>query len=680
LNSPDWTNRIIFLNGFAGIGKTTFINHFINENKFKFRHYYFDINEYSIVREVDNEKKYLDNERTISECFRQFFIKQFDTHLISIKLFYIYLLRKKNTFHTYSVNLYSKINSLSPEYSFNNFTNLIDETDLESILILFFVYIFWLKEDQSRKYILYFDNLDEIQNDYLSEHFKEYFPKYLVTINKISRDSSFEFINFNFVSNYKFVFCLRDANHSQMHSKRTIQKSDYLWASIIGKPMKLYFDSDLYKNIIIKRLNFIAKVIPKEKLNETLYEQNQTRLFFTSILEDDEIFEKISLPLYNYDQRKLIINLYQIAENKNIIDKYFTKFYKEQQFGARGSILFGLIDYNMKKGFLKKFSKVFIPPDTPNGYCDARRLILTFLSNQSNYASYNHSNEYIKEIEIDFFDFIYSFRGIISVETLIKTITELFLDYQEGFTHFITISNKFVLNNSSFDSEVDLYKKIIELNTKYVEGDENSGIQMCELREKLNTIKIKINPAAFSFIRHVVIHFEYFSSISENNEPLFKPLQKIEVNGEMKFNFELKVEKVLLIVRRYFSLINKFYALRIKPQYAPEQYVTTKFVFKYFSDDNIARSNGMFYTLRVLTAHYSYLLKFRSWIISNNSDNHNLADEIDKIITNYLAEYNNLIKDDSDPKALDFYDTFKSEIDNLRKERKSKGLKYLKND
>jgi len=88
----------------------------------------------------------------------------------------------------------------------------------------------------------------------------------------------------------------------------------------------------------------------------------------------------------------------------------------------------------------------------------------------------------------------------------------------------------------------------------------------------------------------------------------------------------------------------------------------------------------MFYTLRVLTAHYSYLLKFRSWIISNNSDNHNLADEIDKIITNYLAEYNNLIKDDSDPKALDFYDTFKSEIDNLRKERKSKGLKYLKND
>ncbi len=665
ITSKDWTNRIIFFNGFSGIGKTTFLRSFIHDYNDTMDHYYFDVHKH--VKKI--EGNHLNNEHALSGSFSNYFYELKKEQPKQLEYYFYFIKSHSSLLRNISNELKNKVESLPERYNPKSLLDFLFSLNLEYIFYLFFIYIFKYEEN-NRFRIFYFDNLDAIEIAYISSQFKRNFPVYLQTINDISREEGFGFSqSLDFINNYKFVFCLRDANYSQVQAPSEHQ-TDNIWASILSKDLKLSFDNDLYKNIIQKRIMFIREIIPASRIKGTIYENKEVANFFNDIIINDEIFENITLPLYNYDNRKLVINLYQIAEDKDVLDIDFKSFYNKNKHGARGSILYGLLKFNFSNNFLKKFLDNKIPSKLPKGYCDPRRMILTTLSNVGNYTTYNHTTDIQVEKEVDFLDFILRIKKLYSITTIINVLVELYLDYQYSWTHLITIKNKAIKSKNSFDFEKNLLEELENINSNYT-GNREQTDRMRQIKEDLNTIKIKINPSAFSFLRHIIIHFEYFSLLGKNNGPLFKPAAEVAVTKEpmIKYNFEEKIHNTLETVERYFKLINQFYNKRFKSDmnYNEVQFKSSDFCFKFFKDEDIARRTGMFYTLRVLTAHISYLKIFRCWLLEDSNQDENTRKEINSRLIYYFEEYLKLVKNDPDPQSEVFYEIFRNDINKMKK-------------
>lgn len=663
LQSKDWTNRVIFYNGFSGIGKTTFLRSFIHDHNDIFNNYYFDVHKH--VKRI--KKGRIQNEEAIANCFSNFFLEYVKKNGQDFELFHYFIKNHRALYRDTSNALKISLDNYEPTYDKDKFIDFLFSLPLDEVIYVFFTFLF-KNRTNDKLTILYFDNLDAVEIEYLSSEFKKNFPIYLQNINEISREEGFNFSNnIDFINNYKFIFCLRDANFAQVEAPSEHQHDD-IFPNVISDDFKLHFDDDLYKNIIQKRINFITEVINNSILQGTIFASKNVASFFNEIVIQDEIFHTIALPLYNYDNRKLVINLYQVAEDKDVIDIDFKQFYNNNKHGARGSIIYGLLKLNFATNFLKKFYDNIIPIQLPDGYCDPRRMILTTLSNIGSYDTYNHSSDYHIEKEVGLFDFITIMIKIYSLDTIIKVLVQLYLDYQSSWTHLITIRHKAIISKNSFDDEKSLYLQLKALAEKYNATEEETK-RMRQIRETLNKVKLKINPSAFSFLRHIIIHFEYFSILGKNTEPLFKNLVEISDNPKYKFNFEEKIDNTYSTVERYFKLIYQFYKKRI--EYAinlkPENFIASDYCFKFFGGDEIARRTGMFYTLRVLTAHVGYIEIFRCWILEKSKYTKEIRKEVNSRIIFYLEKYLKLINEDPDPQSSIFYEIFRTEINKMKK-------------
>lgn len=661
LTHADWTNRIVFYYGFSGVGKTTFLRSFINDSKEDFKHIYFDVHRH--VKQ--NEGSKLNNEHALAVCFSNYFDSIAGESDLNLKVFYHYMKEKSSLLRAH-MGLKRIIESLPKYYDESKFLDALYSMNLDQILYLFFIYLFKFHEDKKCR-VIYFDNLDALEIEYISTQFQRNFPIYLKNVNEIARNPRFGFQkNLDFIHKFKFVFCLRDANYSQVQASSTHQQ-DNIWSVILSDNLQLSFDNNLYKAIIRKRLEFIVEVIPRKRLTDTVFLNKDIASFFNDIVVKDETFENITLPLYNYDNRKLIINLYQVAQDTLVIDKDFKSFYEEHPFGARGSIIFGLLKLNFSNNFLKKFLNNKIPQTTPNGYCDPRRMVLTMLSNVGNYNTYNHTMEAWAGKEVDFFDFVLDMGRVYSIHTIIKVLTELYLDYQNSWTHLITIVNKEIISKDSFELELNNLEELRKLNKKRNPRESDSK-RMREIKESLNNIKIRINPSAFSFLRHLAIHFEYFSIIGGNTEPLFKPLGLVQDHEEFKYNFEGKIDLTILTLERYSFLIRKFYGkiIRSELKMEPEDYVASDFCFKFFGDDEIGKKIGMFYTMRVITAHFSYIKAFRCWLLQKLKKSPELSQDVNSRLITQLERYIKLLESDPDPQAKSFKEKFSNSIKEMK--------------
>jgi hypothetical protein len=249
---------------------------------------------------------------------------------------------------------------------------------------------------------------------------------------------------------------------------------------------------------------------------------------------------------------------------------------------------------------------------------------------------------------------ICNLKGVYSDKEILAAITECFMRDKTSWVNLVIIKNKLIENQSSFDVELHNIKRLRALmsNSK---GDEAAREEISKLRSDLNKIRLVVTPAGYRFLRHIIIHFEYFSVLADNDSPLFLLGNDGLVMDHDRYDFEVTIERALNIVERYSRLINRYYEKEYVPRlnWTPEQFKRSYFCFKFYGEEDAAKDTGLFYTTRVISSHIAYIDKYRRYIISKykrESEDAQLQ-EINMRLAKLLNRYVCLLKGMTDPEG-----------------------------
>ena len=671
LYSTDWNNRLIFLHGFGGIGKSTFLRYYMWKNKDQANHIPIDFQNVNYQLYSSSESIHVEEQDHIIAGLKNFITK---TDQDDLKKFLKFVQDIKGYLSQYlSKDLFRTIEDVDLEkYKHTKSISLINSLNFNDTFVFFFLFLFLnnKRTNSGKVTIVYFDNLDRVKFEYISSDFKEQFPEILTKITLLSQEEKiFYGYKINFVRKFKFVFCLRDANNSNLHSfSGNANDSDRLWANTIDHQISLTFDQDFYLGLTLKRINFINTICDQDYLKSTGYSNKMIGEIFRKLFNDD-YFKRAFFPLFNYDIRKLLLCLYDVIIKNDDYLGGLSELLDSNPYVFYGGIIYGVIRNLSNNDFIQSFVDRNIPHDRERGYCDPIRVILTVLLNLCNMNSNNYDESLKVEKEYPLYNFIQQLRDIFPKKEILETLSKYFLLHERGWVHFITLKNKRILASSSFDEELTKLETIKQLNKLSILSKSEKEKAVL-LKNELNNIKIKINPVGFSFLRYFIIHFEYFSVIAKNEKPLFQPVKELP-NGPFVFNFEEVIDNVYSVVKRYFHLINRFFERVFigELNFNIEDWKLSHFAFKYFKDEAIARETGMLYTIRVITAHISYIDKFRIYILDYHKDDFNEGKRtlINRKVISYIEKYIRLLNLSPDEKNAEFFSgSFESKIKYIR--------------
>ncbi len=662
LTSSDWNNRVLFLHGFSGIGKTTFLRSIKASFQKNFYHVFIDFK--TVNTKIGPQKN-----------TESHFLKGLRKHLTSyddvlIQSFIEFLSSRYMSFREYMPDTFEILQFKgSTDENLKMFNSIIDTTSFNDIFILFFSFLFYraYTSNDQRIHLLYFDNLDAVGLDYIADNLKKCLPVILTTLSSLSQDKNIFDFDIDFVQNYKLIFCVRDANNAQINNCNA-NDIDRIWDGIVQLPIKIGHNAELQKLNFERRIEFINNKCPKDSLINTKYKRYNIPEIISILVNDELLFKEFLLPLYNYDYRKLNTNIYQVLEDSNINYEGFLYLYRHNKFGARANIIFGILRLLSNDNFIRKFKDIVIPETEEEGYCDPRRVILTVLLNACNAEVNNYSELFEIEREYALFDLIQILQGVYSDKTIMKVLLELYSVEKYGWVNLITVKNKYIDEDSEpFSEELEAIEEIRNLQ-KRMRGDKTVLTDIAKIRRTLNKIKIKVNPAAFSFLRHIIIHYEYFSVISHNTVPIHTLSAKPDMNNMLLI--KENITNVLNTLKRYSKLINRFYdeVFENKLHMNPSEFKRSLFCFKYYGQNRVAKNEGYFYILRVVTTHIEYLDSLRLYIFETCDMQDDMIVEYNKMFIHQVKEYIKLLQNVKDPAKDIFLTSYKMNIEKIESE------------
>jgi len=577
-------NRVIFMRGHAGNGKTTFLHSFMRADDNE--HVYYDFQE--LRRTLGGEA----SDDFGSDDIQLFLNRRLrDMSRFAETLKFLHANRRTLKDADFiSARLYAALAKAGEEPDDEITNDWLDSFEYRDSLAITFVHLF-RNVKPGKKTILFFDNLDVAPMDHIANRFLVYFQNALSSATYISRHELFANDNVDFRRDFRFVFCMRDANDAMLNAHLAHR------AGFVQAPFVVSFDADVYRSIAEKRVQFVESYFPEHDVK--LYSSGSFTAVLGAILADD-YFRDVFLPLYNNDYREIAGLLVRLIQKLGIT-------LQQRRYERRGMLMFGIIDDLLTRDFLRDYMK--ITADPWEGYCYIDRVMLTVLINCSDYRRGGPHGESCEAYSLFYIvqdlDKVYR-----NVPAVLRSIARCFVSHQFNRVHLITVMNRRVLGVEEF---VRTYKDMFDVAMKNSDDSE-----VLKVRNELNSILIRVNPAGFTYVRYVLPHFEFYANVigdtvrGQENSPLFAdPLRRVRVDNEMRFAFEVKIDAVLAQVRTHIESMKKFFDSRYAAVMPAEKFPSSVYCFRHTGAVRLATKKGHSHAIKIVTAHIDYIDSFR---------------------------------------------------------------------
>jgi hypothetical protein len=612
-------NRLIFLKGYAGHGKTTFVRTFMDRTKDVYRPVYFDIQQQrrSARKAVAEREPATDEVQLLMN--RE--LRSMKDAPATFRFLYDHreALREQD-FISPGLNEY--LDAMAPgEFDGVSMRKCTDRFDLKDTFAALFIHLF-RTSTRGQKTIVFFDTLDAAPMEYLADRFLVYFEDALLTGIPLARHALFADREINFRHDYRFVFTLRDANEAVLNAHIGER------VGLNRIPFEVSFDPASYNEVAAKRIRYLATKLPEN--DDRACAGGKFSTVFSAILHDS-YFQDVLLPLFNFDYREVTGVLARIVDRHNIADT-------EGKLGprVRGALPFGLIQDLFEHNFLSEYRHV---QADDSGYCFIDRVMLTVLINKSRYKrASRRSDGSSQPDESEPYSLLHLVRELDAVyhdvEGILESIGRCFLFHQKGWIHLLTLMNRPVEKRTEF---VKTYRMLISHAMTDAER-----IDKIKIRNELNTILARPNPAGFTYVRYILPHFEFYSNLAKNESSLFdNPFTRSSASDP--YAFETKIDAVLRIVRKHVRNMKQFFDTRYMDAKIAENFAQSDFAFRHAGPVLLGKKHGHSHTIRVATSHIGYIDFFRRSMVEHSSLDVAEKQRVNDILAAKIREYVRLL-------------------------------------
>jgi energy-coupling factor transporter ATP-binding protein EcfA2 len=632
-------NTMILISGYAGTGKSTFLKTFIKRTP-AFAHYYLTFDERSIYQSKHN---------TDDEILNLIKLYLVDSEDINRTIAFLVVNRRDlKARQLISDNLYkytAEPTTLLPE----RILDVITEFDIKDTFTCFFCHLF-LSLPEDKRAVIYFDNLDNVRLEFLSATFLDFFNRSIVDANVLRKIGDFAEKNIS-MSNFRFIFCLRDASGALVNHHLASRTQ---FNNVVS--FRLAFRPAHYQRVLEKRIAFLPQVFDEEHIFGGIPFNTVSR--FLKSLIHDSYFQKVFLPFFNKDYRTVVKALSDMLEKTEDPGSLT----KELTYISRGNLLFGLINYALGENFLKRYREAEIPVE---GWCYIDRVLLTFLLNGTNY---NREKNEIGVLESDLVesyqlaDCIKQLEKFYSVEDILTAISRCFLYHERNWAHLLTIYNVHLTREKQRHFIHETARKYANRERVNLQDSKTQEANPAD-RIDLNSIRIRVNIAGFTFVRYILIHFEFYSNLVRNKYPL--GIRESEMSSPPKtFYFEEAIDKVLRQVQHHIGSMEKFFNDRYSGVIPIDRFYSSDLCFRHLGGSSVAVDQGYLHSTRIITSHIDYIDRFRCEVPAKFkvSDGEKLI-RIHRILVEKIERYIELLRNSLDERGKrDFIDDFEEAV------------------
>ena len=667
---------ICFLYGFAGTGKTTFLNWYVKQSTTKDNFNYLFIDLSLKKRADDKQSTFIDDirnilnlcmsrhEKEIIELFE--FIKD---NLVNLSGEYF---SKENFRKSFNKNIIKDDKLYLTKNTFCEFINIIDDED---ILLLYFLFynqhteIFFRSTNgfysEKSDTLLFIDNIDSIKSELhskkiLQKMIQVYMRSYVGILENNLYKGKFD-------TNKKihFIFSIRDYIHSILNSHDD--------AFLHKERIPYILSPNGFNKIVLRRQQIAKKIL----LKQTLSIDNYFKILkFMST--DRNYFQKHYFPLFNYNIRELVhyvytgfgkLNYHSQPEKMALtlgsyehINHQASQLDKSSfRVGSRGILFHFIISHLKENSFIS--GNLILNEGSPVitggvGRLNLARIILTIIHNLNRYSFDSVSkrdhpqgaNLYAVYEQFDklFTDYEQDFS---------ETLCSLFLFHDESWSHLVTIEGVHILHPSD---HIEILRKLEAYKIAKADIDSTS---MLDKRRELESIKLGITPAGYTFLKDIIRHFEFHSVKAGNTLPLFASAKSSLQNNRYPFEeilekargYTIKCIDSLSIFLDELDRVNETKKVGDKFDFLASPMVFKMYNAKDMNEDDQKEcsemnTHGFMLINRIIDSHTNYIDNFRHYVLSYGS-----------VIAFYASKKNkptNIIKNEINKLCLDIIEAY----------------------
>lgn len=659
------TIHLIIFSGSSGSGKTTFLKNFFRNEK-EYHCEYINLVEYpsplgnyeTVSSTLKSRLKSLfskDVAKSFYETYKEW------SGLKSTDTLFLFSPEERNSFMSFCENFSQENSPLSFEVEMERYSFYHNDNLSQLLSLCLITSIIPYTNDNDRPFVFVFDNLDEVDKQYISTSLRSA----INSAYSIAQTYCEKVLQYNFTWNVTFLLSVRMENQRYIRFSDVQERTEILHTN----PKSLEFSQEYqapYSDILNARLHYYDNNCRCDKPNEINIKNNCDSI--SKLLRSEEVFFKRFIkPFYSYDYRMFThFAISDLLQEKAIsVPAPLVSPYAEDDChqGARGMLLFyslaGLLEYEMSR-----FSS-YVNEEFTGGTCNVFRMSFTLLSNLSGWPRRNEElmelledkddfNEKTKQVEMgEFLNTIESWYKKEKTTVISKVLNGL----------IGTSANSFECPILLFGNAIDecirtLRDKftVVELASKVVRDYQDDP-------SSLDSITIQINPLCIVYSARVFIHYEYFNLIStqrnnvaaydEDNKYIPKPLFCL-TKFEMDFNNIAQcLSNTFETAKNIVESADKHFCKQCRSKHGGKCNKNCRDFIREFKEDGFCFNNTIHAT-RIISAHIHYLEHYRHflWHRIGISDNHSEIEiKVQAMIINQIMEYiefykNREIKDD----------------------------------
>lgn len=632
--------KLILVTGFPGNGKTTFIRTFIEETSESYDHILYDMDDVMLDRATDPLH---DRQNLIEQAVLEVMHRKMQRDRSEITETFRFILENRDFFEdekeftTGFANKLAAWNHDVETLAYPQVRDWMNAMGYKDTFTCFFVHLFLLTEADTRK-IIYFDNLDAINIEHIGNRFMKAFGESLWNANSIARSELFAHKDLDFKKKFKFVFCLRDANHEYLipHIQSRLDITTKM-------SFRFSIETTHFREIVERRLDFFRSLHEEESEDLELQPFEDLRKWFDAFLKDD-YFTRVFIPLYNHDYRSSVSTLLEVALGS--LKTQSAEEFQHTSSPLRGIMLFHLIQQLKLHDFLSEY--ILNASMDKNGqvkpYCYLERMVLTVLLN---FSQLDNSSDLESAKPVRLTRVLYDLEKIYGRRSVLECVAKCFNYHTKDWVQPITILEEIVTSEQQFT-------------------DRMLSLDEAELKK----IKIRLNPAGFIYLRYLLPHFEFYSNMANNKHSLYQHsfVKKLNEDGdkELVYDFEPTINRAYRAARVHIEAMEKFFRKNFD-NLTPEEYRASVYSFKHLGHGH-PHQHGYFHSTRILTAHIGYIDNFRHFVLNRKElPQHTDKSDINRVLINKIELYVDLLKNSLDDRShRDFLEGFMASITKIR--------------
>lgn len=679
----DKDNKFVFLRGFSGCGKTSFLNWYISNINSDID--CFNIDASLIVPPMDTfttshnkSKNRIIALEGMNNVLKDIFTYESEEELIILEEYWHVL---NTVFSDFTIfrnkrkKIYNLAKAIIKKDAIDNKykQNVIVDSGFKLSQKIALVIIFCLVKQQfsskNDKYIFFVDNLDELKIKNLSDDIVNYIMICDSAFQKIVNSDKFRIgkKKVQYKKNFKFVFAIREANFERINV--------HIREKYLHKDNSIHFDN-LFLFTNSDKANKTNKKIGKHSYNSQFKKWIEIRMDFAELVIGIKIPDATKILItkiissdyhnlllartFNFSYRRLITFLEFVdtenkVQNNNVLE-IIKKVDSREKFTGKGAqgCLFNLLIKHLANRYrllelVKIEGKNYMKNLGTNEICNSQlnifRVVLTSILNISLKGKTTNPKEYTFETIKNESNYVYLYKlyellqNYYSIETFSKYIKDFAILHHED-TYYNPVSFRNINIQDQKVSDIIQYLETGDLSMlTHTDGDHRP--------------KISINPSGFSYIRYITPHFEWFSyrCSKDNYMGAYPCLYLASFNGKTDYiNYKIIIDDVYSSVEKclekVISAYKKYYKVKCESYFEVKK---KEFILRHCNDeemDDKPLREGRLYATRVIEQHTSYLDSYRLYILeelNNRYENmkmkYDKKVEVNKYIINIIKKY-----------------------------------------